>query len=639
MDLITNFLNKLETMILNIDSELEYIRNNNLEYETIYNLLETLNNSKTDFSVTYYESSSEVKENIRNILLSVYNDEELVSNIINEIVNLYFLYHTGLLENDDLAEQKDEAIEALEDFEQKLSDYFSNKEHISENAVESRQRMKQKLIEIGSIFGNQYQSEIIDDVEKIDEVLKLLDLSDDEIVDLLAYIIESNTKLMKENILEEQNRLQEEIERNKEEVEKIIEQEDDSTKKIDDQTLSVINELLSKKDVIEKIVKLINEDARNIVISNPSAEEKEIIMSSLELAREYIIDKVLYEDLTPEEALQVLYKEHEKSTESILKELNEILIDVEEDIPYQEQIAIINKGTEFYTKHKKLLQHFSKQERKIVDSYMTSILYKSKDHRIDLYRNTRSYDNDSKLVAEATYEIKVILDLLDSLDSNCVEYKDILKKVSKRISDILDSVKTIELEKAKKEPPKEKEKPQGRLYYLMRNDKKSMFEDDVRPDDINKGISPEYYEELMEALELIKNRNTSNTQFSLPAQEGDNYLKKNGVQVTTTSRVKVLYIPIGPTDSIIVGVGFSDGKQFPLRDQDDRLRRYQFQLSKLKNDIENNYAEKEIRLSEETDKRIIKALKSSSKKTSLSEMFEQEEDKKPNKRNNGNGQK
>ena len=54
MDLITNFLNKLETMILNIHTELEYIRTNNLEYETIDNLLETLNNSKTDFSVTYY---------------------------------------------------------------------------------------------------------------------------------------------------------------------------------------------------------------------------------------------------------------------------------------------------------------------------------------------------------------------------------------------------------------------------------------------------------------------------------------------------------------------------------------------------------------------------------------------------------
>ena len=171
----------------------------------------------------------------------------------------------------------------------------------------------------------------------------------------------------------------------------------------------------------------------------------------------------------------------------------------------------------------------------------------------------------------------------------------------------------------------------------MRNDKKSMFEDDVRPEDLNKGISPEYYDDLMEILNAIRNRSETTTQFSLPAQEGDNYLKKNGVQVTSTSRVKVLYIPVGKKDAIIVGVVFSYGKQFQLRDHDDRVRRYQAELNRLKTNIESGNATRDMEISSETDKRIEKALKNETKKSSLRTMFEENEPAK--KESNGNGKK
>ena len=276
----------------------------------------------------------------------------------------------------------------------------------------------------------------------------------------------------------------------------------------------------------------------------------------------------------------------------------------------------------------------SKQDKERVNGYMTSTLYKEKENRINLYRNM-SFDDNKKIVAEATFEIKVILDLLDSLDSECLEYKDIIKKVSKRIADILECVATIEKETGKE--PVEETEEKGKLFYLMRNDKKSMFEDDVRLEDLNKGISPEYYDDLMEALNAIRNRSETTTQFSLPAQEGDNYLKKNGVQVTSTSRVKVLYIPVGKKDAIIVGVVFSYGKQFQLRDHDDRVRRYQGELNRLKANIESGNATRDMEISSETDKRIEKALKNETKKSSLRTMFEENEPAK--KESNGNGKK
>ena len=190
-ELINVFLNKIETLILNIDGELEYIRNNNMEYEIVENILATLNNSKVDFAITYYESSSEMKQKIRKILLNVYQDENEIEIIINEINNLYFLYSQGLLEDDDLIEQREDAEKVLEELENKQSEYLSRKELISENAIESRKRMKQKLMEIGSIFGNGYQSEIIDNIELLDEVISVLNLTDDETLHLIASIIES----------------------------------------------------------------------------------------------------------------------------------------------------------------------------------------------------------------------------------------------------------------------------------------------------------------------------------------------------------------------------------------------------------------------------------------------------------------
>ena len=636
-ELISIILNKLEALILNIDEELEYIRDNNTKYEIVENLLQTLSNSKVDFALTYNESSTEMKQAIREILLSIYQDEEEVDNIINEIINLCFLHSQVLLFDDDFAEQKKAAIEVLEELEPKLAEFHSGKELISDSAIDSRKQLKRKLVEFGSIFGNGYQSEIIDNIEMLDEITRVLELTDDEAIYLLASIIETNNEFMKEMIIEHEDEIQEEIERSKEEVEEEIEDENDEIKEIDIEVLEEINRLLSKKDVVEKIVRLVCGlgDSRIISINNPSAEEAEIIMSSIEIAREYLIDKVLYEDLTPEEALEALYQEHKQSTESILKELNGILVDATEDIPYQEQIAIINKGTEFYNKNKKLLQLMSKQDKERVNGYMTSTLYKEKENRINLYRNM-SFDDNKKIVAEATFEIKVILDLLDSLDSECLEYKDIIKKVSKRIADILECVATIEKETGKE--PVEETEEKGKLFYLMRNDKKSMFEDDVRLEDLNKGISPEYYDDLMEALNAIRNRSETTTQFSLPAQEGDNYLKKNGVQVTSTSRVKVLYIPVGKKDAIIVGVVFSYGKQFQLRDHDDRVRRYQAELNRLKTNIESGNATRDMEISSETDKRIEKALKNDTKKSSLRAMFETIEDT-SKKESNGNGKK
>ena len=105
-ELISIILNKLETLILNIDGELEYIRDNNTQYEIVENLLKTLSNSKVDFALTYNESSTEMKQAIREILLSIYQDEEEVDNIINEIINLCFLHSQVLLFDDDFAEQK-----------------------------------------------------------------------------------------------------------------------------------------------------------------------------------------------------------------------------------------------------------------------------------------------------------------------------------------------------------------------------------------------------------------------------------------------------------------------------------------------------------------------------------------------------
>ena len=481
--------------------------------------------------------------------------------------------------------------------------------------------MMEKLNNIGTLFGNGEQFDIINDVKTLEEVLNLVNLSDEEKIALIRSVIENNIEFYEERINERNIMIQEEIEKNKKNVEEKTENSyEEPPKEIYIEQINEIERILSQKDVIERIVRIIADDVNNIInIENPTSEESEIIEEALELARENMIDRVKNNGATPEESLQLLYDEYDQTKEMKNKMLHEVLDGTElVDTPYNEQIEMINKGIEFYRKNKKSIQNLTKQEREIISKYMVTI-YKTKEHRKMLYQS-KSHDDTLKVTAEAAYEIQVLLGLMDSLEKDSEEYKEMILAASRRISDILESVE--ELKTKVIDTPKEETKNEGKLYYLMRNDNKSMFENDIRPDDLSKGISPEYYKDILEALEEIRQRSNNDGQISVTPGYNYNYLRKNNIQITNTSgRIQILFIPINKTDSIIVGIMFTYGKRTEYKEQDDRIRRYQQQLDELKNDIINENEETK-KMAKKTDERIKESLSPDQKKSSLKNMFD-----------------
>ena len=622
-DIIDKFLSELNSIILDYNGEIEHIKSNNMDYNLANEILETLRNSPVDFAVTFFNLSDEVKERVRTLLEKSCSGETEINNIINETLNLYSLSNHHLLDNSLFEPQKTTAIETLEELERVLSSFIEEKKHISEEEIEHRSKMMEKLNNIGTLFGNGEQYDIIDDVKTLEEVLNLVNLSDEEKIALIKSVIENNIEFYEERINERNIMIQEEIEKNKKNVEEKTENSyEEPPKEISIEQINEIERILSQKDVRERIVRIIADDVNNIInIENPTSEESEIIEEALELARENMIDRVKNNGVTPEESLQLLYDEYDHTKEMKNKMLHEVLDGTElVDIPYNEQIEMINKGIEFYRENKKLIQNLTKQEREIISKYMVTI-YKTKEHRKMLYQS-KSYDDTLKVTAEAAYEIQILLGLMDSLEKDSEEYKEMILAASRRISDILESVE--ELKTKVIDTPKEETKNEGKLYYLMRNDNKSMFEDDIRPDDLSKGISPEYYKDILEALDEIRQRSNNEGQISVTPGYNYNYLRKNNIQITNTSgRIQILFIPINKTDSIIVGIMFTYGKRTEYKEQDDRIRRYQQQLDELKNDIVNENEETK-KMAKKTDERIKESLSPDQKKSSLKNMFDEE---------------
>ena len=604
-ELIYKILDKLEMLVLDLSHEIGAVKEKNKEYELVSGLLDTINNSKIDFVVTYFNVSEDNRTNINNLIYKLYSSKGEADEVINEIVNLFQLYSNGLHELKELEPQVAKSFEILDDFAGKLDQYKGEIEYSQED-ISKKQELMEKLISFGVIFGNGTQGTIIDDIDSLYEILDVLDISDDEKVTLIESIIRENVRFYEEKISVHNRKIRKEIETSKQEVEEeIIEEEQIHT--ISPELLEEIDEILKKPRVIEKIVRIINNDYKMLIrVDGRSYDEHDEVVETLSLARDDLSEKVMTEGISPYEALEKFYIENAQPQEDKIYLLYDILDDSDEaDIPYEEQVSIIKKASDFLNKNHSLLQNLPRSEREILSQYMVSI-YKSRDHRMMLYKS-RSYDDIDKIIVEATYEIKVLLNLFNSIDKDSEEYMDLLKKVSKRLKDIFDCID--ELSKDKDTGPDTVEDESGNLFYLMRNDNKSMLEDDVKPDDNSKGISTDYYEELEFILDAIKNRETSQIQVSTPTGEHYKNLRKCGALVTTTSRVQVLFIPVGKKDAIILGVVFSYGKQFTLKDQDMRARKYMKNILELKNKLskEDEY-NSELETANITDKRIRASL-------------------------------
>ena len=622
--IVERLLEELDKFCLDLKLKLDSANSFNREYNMILDMHKTLDNSKIDFVNTYCNLSSDNREIFDALIEKICGDHEVSAKIVRQIINLYYLHKGDLIDKKESEPQQLKAEDTLDNFNELIEKYLSENTMIPNDEMTLDEELLNEAMRIGIVFSEKTQDSIIDDFASLDHVLKNLDLTEDEALNLLLLINENNIRFYDEIIRERQMQIYEEIERNKADA---IDEFDviapiDIIKAED---LEEIEKLLRDKKVIEKIVRIINDDYKFMIkIDGSSKEDREVVETSISLAKNDLIERVVDEKVSPYEALERFYADNDHSKEQQAKLLHEILDDTEyRKYKEEEKEKLLNDGRKFYDKNQSLILNISTSERELINQYMIS-LYRDKNQRLLLYKS-RSYGNNyQKIIAEATYELKVLGKLLDSIDKSSSEYQELEAKVCSRISDILECVsKLIDEKDDSKKPPIDNEEKTGTNVYLERNNNRTMFEDDVKPDDTNKGISKVYYKDLETLLESIRNRSDS-SQYILPVLDNYKNLKKVGALLAKTSRVEILFIPVGKNDSIIIGATIEEGRSFSLRDQDERVGRYMNEINDLKRRLKDDDERTSIiEKSKKVEKRILSSL-TDDKKKSLDVMLNDE---------------
>ena len=563
-ELISHFIEQLESYGLEMGSQLDQMETEKKDYLFFEKIKKELEESKIEFCSSYFTMTEEEQEYFKKQLLSLFKDQEIVDNILQEIINLYYLKEYGLLDQEETAPQKEVALENLDTLLMKITKYINdtNFEQLEKTDEKLSNRMD-RLVSLGSII-EEDELVPIDDIDFLEETIEYLSLSPEEKKQLLIEIIQHNIAVYhshlekkKDNIPIEQSV---EIETLRENI--VISQE----------CIDKIDELLSNREVMERIVQVVMDEFTTVInIKTPTKEEEEQIASSIDLAREEMIESMKREEaLTPEEALDHFFQTYDETT----RHKREIIAQITENttpspLTREEQDQIIQEAFAFLESQQMHLRDINKSDKEKIRQYMLELFQNVENRKLMI--ESGIYEDRSVLEREAAYEISVYKELLEAVPE---EDRDTLAKICTKLQEILDCVGI------QKEIPSTEEE-EGQLFFVM-DGGTSTIESDIGIG--GKGLAATYYGEIKNQLQSIKHRHERKIGAAQPVNPGLKAIKKEGVKFTTGVRTKVFFIPVGLKDSIIVGTSFLTGKDVS-KEQEKRIKKYQEQIESLKRQL------------------------------------------------------
>ena len=607
-ELMSHFIEQLEAYGLEIGSKLDQMETDKNDYLFFERIKKELEESKIEFCSSYFALTEEEKAFFQKQLLALFKDQEIVDNILQEIVNLYYLKEYGLLDLEEIAPQKEVALENLETLLTKVTKYLNdtNFDQLSKTDEKLSERMD-RLVTLGSILEGD-ENVPIDDVDFLEETLEYLSLTPEEKKQVLIEIIHHNIAVYhthlekkKENIPIEQSIEIEELRENP---------------VISAECMTRMNELLSDKKVIERIMQIVNDEFTTVIsMKAPTPEEQEQITSSIELAREEMIESMKQdESMTPEEALDVFFQKYDDTTEH-KRELIAQITETTEASPLtrEEQEEIVGQAFAFLEEQQMYLRDINKNDKEKIRQYMLGLFQNVENRRLMI--DSGIYEDRSVLEREAAYEISVYKELLEAVPK---EDTETYAKICTKLQEILDVIGV------EKEPVPKEETEEGKLFFVMDGDT-STIESDIGVG--GKGLASTYYGEIKSQLLSIANRHDRRIGAAQPVNPGLKALKKQGVRFTTGVRTKVFFIPVGLKDAIIVGTSFLTGKDVS-KDQEKRVKKYQTQIETLKEQLSSpDTYEEEVKKASVVQSRIMSTLNNKELDEMLQSAAEQEETK------------
>ena len=147
----SHFVEQLEYLGLELGTKLDQIGKEKKDYGLFKKIHDQLNESVLDFCSSYFSLSNEGKKELQRKLLNLFKDQEIVDNIIQEIINLYYLREAELLELEETRPQLEIALENLKTLSAKIEKYLSEIDLPSLEREENRlSNQLERVVAMGS---------------------------------------------------------------------------------------------------------------------------------------------------------------------------------------------------------------------------------------------------------------------------------------------------------------------------------------------------------------------------------------------------------------------------------------------------------------------------------------------------------
>lgn len=520
------------------------VQNNKNLYTKLNNIIYLLNTSKKDFVEEYKKN-----EEVRKVIKELVPIDELES-IEKEINNLYFLIQSGMYNKEEIKVQKEQSLNTLNALEQLLVEIA---EQIDISDVVD---IEDDLVNLIGLLKNKKQITDFDSIQKIIDNSNIKDK-----INLVKSLLLYNTTIYEQELKNKNKK----------------------SFTIDGIVLESIKIYLEDPDNLQKVLEIASrKTGTNLTTIHEFKDTPEEIINNL--TKEIVA--LSQEGISVEESFKEYFVNNDPEYhESLLIEEDLFLDDerVEETTEISEVKRQIELGYKYVEEHKDLVGTLDEEEKDSVDNYIRS-LYKNKENRVTIYQRKKS-----DLDKEATYEIKLILDMLENLESFDKLDEQTLRKASKRISEILESLQEVKKYQSEK-------LTQGNLIYLMNNKtNKSFFEENLNLEDNKKGINSYYYKEINEALQSLENRGVVSTNSRKVGTYFTKNLELTGVRVLLGENIRIYYIPVGNNDTLLLGVRVKDSNDNFLKELDEIVAKNIVQIETILERINSSKKDELIR--------------------------------------------
>lgn len=193
---LNQFLNELERMILRQENAIEYIQREQKEKQYIEDLLDVLNTSKIGFVIELFSSEEAKQEEFKQMIKKVISNDNEYHQVLNEIINLYYLQKTGLINIEEVTPQIQKALEALSIIIDKGTIFLDtlNIDEDDKKLKELYQTME-KLTDLAMNFNENGLVSEIEDLDFFEELLFKMNLNNKTRLDITSYIFNRSNEL------------------------------------------------------------------------------------------------------------------------------------------------------------------------------------------------------------------------------------------------------------------------------------------------------------------------------------------------------------------------------------------------------------------------------------------------------------